>query len=228
MYEIQALQIITDAESTDSTLASVDSSNPAIDEIVIYLRASFIVLDKTAVIKITQDISFNSNNKERFVLYFFVAPQPGKTYIVYRAVVNYDSTTEEIRILILAFDLYISENKLVAIFNEDSQPLVSEGQNLDVDIAYGYETISVEAVDTDKNLKNIVGQINSKYALLTKGKSLQTIEMMELKSGKLNYKIIYYDATTHLTLKFMVYYNPMFQKILLLNTVNLPSSQQFQ
>ena len=52
--------------------------------------------------------------------------------------------------------------------------------------------------------------------------------MLELKSGKLNYKIIYFDPTTHLTVKFMVYYNPTFQKVLLLNPVNLPSSQKFE
>lgn len=51
---------------------------------------------------------------------------------------------------------------------------------------------------------------------------------MELKNGKLNYKIIYFDPATHLTLKFIVFYNPAFKKILLLNTINLPSSQQFQ
>lgn len=52
--------------------------------------------------------------------------------------------------------------------------------------------------------------------------------MLELKSGKLNYKILYSDSLTHLTLKFIVYYDPILRKVLLLNTVNLPSSQQFQ
>ena len=33
---------------------------------------------------------------------------------------------------------------------------------------------------------------------------------------------------THLTLKFIVYYDPILRKVLLLNSVNLPSSQQFQ
>jgi hypothetical protein len=98
---------------------------------------------------------------------------------------------------------------------------------LDVDVAYGYETISLETTTTDKNVKSILHQINSKYELLTKDKSLQSIEVLELKSGKLNYKITYLDPVTHLTLKFIVFYNPTFDKILLLNTVNLPASQQF-
>lgn len=62
-YELQALQLITDAESVDKTLSPVDMANAAIDEVVIYLRASYPVLDNTAVIKISQDISFNVNDK---------------------------------------------------------------------------------------------------------------------------------------------------------------------
>ena len=102
-----------------------------------------------------------------------------------------------------------------------------KNQDLDVDIAYGYENVSISTVDTDANLKNIISQIKTKYSKLINGKNLQTIEVLELKSGKLNYKIIYFDSTTHLTVKFMVYYNPTFQKVLLLNPVNLPSSQKF-
>ena len=68
---------ISDVESQDKTIAPVDSSNPAIDEIVIYLRASYVVLDKAAVIKTSQDISYNANGKERYVIYFFLGPEPG-------------------------------------------------------------------------------------------------------------------------------------------------------
>lgn len=128
--------------------------------------------------------------------------------------------------MILAFDIYIKDDKLVNPTHTEPETL--QGQNLDVDIAYGYENISLSSVENDENVKSIISQINQKYSTLIKGKTLQNIEMMELKNGKLNYKIIYFDPITHLTLKFIVFYNPTFKKILLLNTVNLPSSQQFQ
>ncbi len=51
---------------------------------------------------------------------------------------------------------------------------------------------------------------------------------MELKNGKLNYKIMFFDPITHLTVKFIVYYDPSINKVMLLNTVNLPSSQRFE
>ena len=94
VYELSALQLIADAESTDTTLGPVDAENPAIDEVVIYLRASYVVLDNAAVIKVSQDLSFNSNAKERYVLYFFSSPAAGQNYTVYRAIVDYDISTE--------------------------------------------------------------------------------------------------------------------------------------
>lgn len=123
--------------------------------------------------------------------------------------------------MVLAFDIYIKENKIIG--HIQTQP----ADNLDVDIAYGYENVDLETVKTDVNLKNIISQINLKYSKLVKGKTLQTIEVLELKNGKLNYKVIYMNPATHLTIKFMVYYNPVFEKVLLLNPINLPSSQQF-
>jgi len=116
-------------------LAPIDSSTPAIDEIIIYLRASYVILDNAAVIKVSQDISYTVEGKERYVIYFFVAPQPGVTYIVYRAIVDYDASTEETRIMILAFDVYIKEGKLASTHTETN---TLQDQNLDVDIAYGY------------------------------------------------------------------------------------------
>ena len=87
-FILEALQLITNVESKDKTLAPVDSSSPAIDEIIIYLRAKYITIDNAVVIKTTQDVSITP--KERFVIYFFIAPEPGQDYIVYRAIVDYD------------------------------------------------------------------------------------------------------------------------------------------
>ena len=60
-----------------------------------------------------------------------------------------------------------------------------------------------------------------------KNKVLESVEVLELKNGKLNYKIIYTDSATHLSLKYVIYYDPIIRKVLILNSINLPSSQQF-
>ena len=78
--------------------------------------------------------------------------------------------------MILAFDIYIKEKKIIVFGSDNTENLPA--QNLDVDIAYGYETVPLSQVETDTNLQVILSQINSKYSQLTKGKSLQTIELM--------------------------------------------------
>lgn len=172
------MQLINKVESSDKALAPVDSSNPAVDEVIIYLRASYVLLDNTAVIKVSQDISYNANNQERYVLYFFSPPQPTLNYTVYRAIVDYDATTEETRVLILAFDLYIQNNDLVGNAVQNTEKAIAEAQNWDVDIAYGYESINLSTAESDQNVKTIVSQIGSKYSELIKNKTLQSIEVL--------------------------------------------------
>lgn len=48
------------------------------------------MLNNAAVIKISQDTSYTMNKVQRYVLYFFVPPETGQNYIVYRAVVDLD------------------------------------------------------------------------------------------------------------------------------------------
>lgn len=79
---------------------------------MLYLRVSYTILDKSAIIKISQDSSF-VGNVFRYVLYFFIAPQKNSNYQVYRAVADYDTTTPEVRIFVIAFDLLISNNSLI-------------------------------------------------------------------------------------------------------------------
>ena len=67
-------------------------------------------LDNAVVIKTSQDISIT--NKERHVIYFFIGPEPGQDYIVYRAIVDYDETTEETKVMVLAFDVHIKDSKI--------------------------------------------------------------------------------------------------------------------
>lgn len=82
--------MISTAEETDKSIVTVTSENSALNEIAIYLRASCVALDNAAIIKISQDSSYTVNKVVRYVFYFFVAPEVGQNYIVYRAVVDYD------------------------------------------------------------------------------------------------------------------------------------------
>jgi hypothetical protein len=50
---------------------------------------------------------------------------------------------------------------------------------------------------------------------------------LELRNGKINYKITYLNPTTHASQKFIIYYDPVINKVLILNSVSLPSAQQF-
>ena len=54
------------------------------------------------------------------------------------------------------------------------------------------------------------------------------MEVLELKSGKLNYKITFTNPENHLSQKFVVYYDPKIQKVLVLNSINLPGNSQFE
>lgn len=187
---------------------------------MIYLRASYVVLDHFEVLKVTQDTSV-TGNIERYVLYFFLGPDAGTNYVVYRAIVDYDNIQTESKIFILAFDLFAKDNQLVST----NAPTVSSTPQLDIDIAYGYETISTET--SDPNVAKVLSQISNKYGPLIKGSSLDKVESLELRNGKINYKITYLNPLTHASQKFIVYYDPAINKVLILNSVSLPSAQQF-
>lgn len=149
-------------------MAPVTTTSSTIEEIVIYLRASYVVLDHFEVLKVTQDTSFTGST-ERSVLYFFLGPDAGTNYIVYRAIVDYDNSQAESKIFILAFDLFVKDNQLVSA----KAPTVAATPQLDIDIAYGYETIDTEK--SDPNVAKVLAQINNKYGPLIKGSSLDKV-----------------------------------------------------
>ncbi len=105
---------------------------------------------------------------------------------------------------------------------------MSSDPQLDIDIAFGYQTINQELVDADKNIKNVLDQISAKYGPLIRSSTLDKIESLELKNGKINYKITYINTKNHLSQKFIVYYDPVINKVMILNSISLPSAQQFQ
>lgn len=61
-----------------------------------------------------------------------------------------------------------------------SQPIEAEvaAPKLDIDIAYGYETIAIEAAKSDKNVGSVLAQISSKYEALVRSSALDNVEAL--------------------------------------------------
>jgi hypothetical protein len=151
-----------------------------------------------------------------------MGPDTGSNFIVYRAIADYDNSLSESKIFILAFDLFIKDNQLVATV----APNAITPSKIDADIAFGYQ--NVDTYTSDPNVAKVIAQITGKYEPLIKGSALDKVESLELKNGKINYKITYLNPSTHLSQKFIIYYDPTINKVLVLNSVSLPSAQQFQ
>jgi hypothetical protein len=64
----------------------------ALPDIVLYLRATYMLLDSAPVIKVSQDKA-TLGSAPRYVLYFFLSPAPGQNYSVLRAITDYDTST---------------------------------------------------------------------------------------------------------------------------------------
>ena len=187
---------------------------------MLYLRASYDLIEDAAILKVSQDEN-PVERATRFIIYFFIAPDAGKQYKVYRAIADYDFTTSESRVFVKAFDLYIENSSVIQKAN-----VVAPVADLDVDIANGYITMDLKTAKADPNVNNVLKSIRSRYNLLIKNKTLQTVELLELKDGRINYKIIFVDGNG-LTYKFVVFYEPNLQKILVLNAINPSQSSQF-
>lgn len=88
---------------------------------------------------------------------------------------DYDNSETEAKIFILAFDPFVLNNALV-----NSGPIEAEvaAPRLDIDIAYGYETIPVEKAKSDKNVGSVLSQISSKYQSLVRSSTLDKVEAL--------------------------------------------------
>lgn len=86
---------------------------------------------------------------------------------MYRAIADYDTTTPESRIFIIAFDLFIQNNTLIG--------QVVTTPTFDVDIAYGYEQLNLSLATTDQNLIVVLHQINLRYNIMVQNKNLSQI-----------------------------------------------------
>lgn len=109
------------------------------------------------------------------MLYFFLGPDAGSNYTVYRAIVDYDNSETEAKIFILAFDPFVSNNALVSNARMEDEVAAPK---LDIDIAYGYEPIPVEKAKSDKNVGNVLAQITNKYDSLIRSSTLDKVEAL--------------------------------------------------
>jgi len=85
-------------------------------------------------------------------------------------------------------------------------------------------------VATNTNIQNIISYISLKYGSVVQNKSIFKVEELELSDGRLNYKIIYsVNGSTSASdqFKFVVFYQPSLDKVLVLNTINLPQNSQY-
>jgi hypothetical protein len=99
---------------------------------------------------------------------------------------------------------------------------------LDIDIAFGYENLDAKTIEKDSKVKTVLDQIKTKYSAVIKSYNLESVEVLELKSGKLNYKITYVNPDNHLSQKFVVYFDPTISKVLVLNSISIPGNSQFE
>ncbi len=191
-----------------------------IEDIVVFIRTKYFLVKEETVIAIYSSNSLAS--VQRYVIYFFVRPTLTEGYKVYRVVVDYNTETIESRIFIKTFQLYIEKNVVV-------KNAPTNGETQDIEIAFGYESFDISKISENENIKNVLRQIENKYKDLTKSKSLRCVEFLELKDGRINYKIVYVDESNpSASVKFVVFYQPKINKILVLNPVALGQSSQYQ
>ena len=119
---------------------------------------------------------------------------------------------------VISFELYVNNNQLVS---------TKDSLESDTDIAYGYNLIDLAVVPSDSNVQNVLKEINRKYKDLVNGCEPSKVEYLELKDGRINYKIILSDPTKNLEYKFIVFYQPILKKVLVLNSINAPTSNDY-
>ena len=172
----------------------------------------------------TKDTSVKDG--ERYVYYFFTPPIHGREYGVIRSVVDIKIVDGQEKIFIVGFDEIISKGE-TKIISYDSQikPTVKD---LDTDIAYGYEVIELSTISLNANVQIILRQIQTKYGSVIRSLTLQSVEVLELKSGKLNYKFIYVNSENGSIQRIMVYYDPFTQRVIVLNRVTPVGHAQFE
>lgn len=82
--------------------------------------------------------------------------------------------------------------------------------NINIDLAYGYEEI--KDFKSEKNIEFLLNYIREKYTSVLEGAVVKSAEKLLLANGRVNYKI--YFKSELQTIKFIVYYEPVFKRVL--------------
>ncbi len=121
-----------------------------------------------------------------------------------------------------SFELYANNHQLAI------KPVTQdEGLKDDTDVAYGYITVDLASINTNPSIQKILAHLNNKYRQIVLGKNVTKIEELKLFDGRINYKILYRDPVELSEFKFIIFYQPQLDKVLVLNSVNLPHHSQY-
>ena len=85
----------------------------------------------------------------------------------------------------------------------------------------------MDSVSNDKNIQFVLKYLGQRYKEPISNADLNKIEQLKLFDGRVNYKIVYKNTKTLSEFKFVVFYQPALQKILILNTVGLYQQSQY-
>lgn len=194
----------------------------AIEEIIRYLRSTYSIVHRAGVIRVLQ--APRTTGVRRYKVYFYKeTPQNAASpYEIYKAVVDFSSETPENRIKVIEFGLYAHSRQV------SSDSSISDlGLDDDTDIAYGYKTINIEDLSQNVDTQYVLKYIDSRYKDVVADKKVKKIEELRLFDGRVNYKIYFQDVNTGAEFKFVVFYQPALQKVMVLNSVNLPTHSQY-
>lgn len=190
-----------------------------VEDIIKYLRAKYSIIQNAGGLRIVR--STKTSNVQRFRIYFF-SEKPNNNYQIYRAVLDLNTETVQNKYFVASFELYADNHQLA------SKPVIQdEGLKDDTDVAYGYVTVDLALINTNPSVQKILNHLNNKYRQIVLGKNVTKIEELKLFDGRINYKILYRDPVELSEFKFIIFYQPQLDKILVLNSVNLPHHSQY-
>ena len=214
----------TNATSTYNVVLNMSNPEPtSVDLTIKYLRAEEPIIENAAVLRIIQ--GQNTPTVVRWIIYFFrevtIRNQP--SFELYRAIVDYNKQTPENRFFVISFVLFAQNGQLVNPPNS----VVDQSLTDDTDIAYGYTTVSLANIGSDPNIQGVLNYLNQRYKSVIQGMNVSNVETLKLLDGRINYKIVYSDPVTSSQYKFVVFYQPALQKVLVLNSINIPHLSQY-
>lgn len=221
LFYSEAISLIDQDPSKSEFDEVLDLNNlpSSVLDVIKFLRAKYTIIKNAGGLRIVK--STKTTTIQRFRVYFF-NEKANSNYELYRAVLDYNTETVQTKFIVVSFELYANNHQL------STQPSVAD-QSVqdDTDVAYGYVLIDLETISSNKNIQNILRHLNTKYHEIVYSKNVTKIEELKLFDGRINYKIVYRDPATLSEFKFIVFYQPQLEKVLVLNSVNLPHHSQY-